>query len=156
MIESTKVASLNCVSGVYELYCKSSGLRYIGRSNAIGIRIMSHVYLLRNGSHDNQKLQRDFSIFSEGNFTYRVLYETTSLRLMKCKEQEFIDLHKSEGLYNKHMSSNTGAVANSISDETRRKMSDRQKGSANHFHGKKHSPETLLRMRESALKRVRK
>jgi hypothetical protein len=53
------------------------------------------------------------------------------------------------------MSSHTGAIGG-VTEETRRKQSDRQKGEKNHFHGKKHSEETIVLMKHAASNRKRK
>lgn len=146
MIETP--VELNAISGVYSLLCVATGKRYVGRSDEIGIRVMSHVYILRKNNHYNKKLQSDFNLYGESAFTYEILEESEP-SILKEVEQSYIDRLGKSNLYNKHMSSETGAEAGEITEETRIKQSERQMGEKNHFFGKNHSPETVLRMKEA-------
>lgn len=139
----------NTTSGIYALRCSESGRCYVGRSCAIGTRVMAHIYILRNGTHDNNALQADFVKYGESSFDYVVLKELRnySKQAMLDEEKKYIDSFDFKTLYNARKSSNVGAYADEITEETRVKQSLRQMGDKNHFHGKKHSEETLEKMR---------
>ncbi len=141
----------NTTPGIYAIVCSETGSRYVGRSNGIGTRVMAHIYLLRNGTHDNKRLQSDFTRFGEDKFNYTVLdklHNPTKEMLLE-REEFYISSFPFSELYNARRSSNVGASAGEITEETRLKQSLRQMGDKNHFHGKRHSEETLEKMRIS-------
>ena len=140
----------NDVSGIYQIECLETGKIYLGRSDTIGIRVMGHFYLLRNGTHYNKNLQSDFNLYKEDSFRFSIVEECDA-SMLKEVEGRLIRSKDKSMLYNKHMSENTGAVSGKITDETRKKQSDRQKGEKNHFFGKKHSPEAKEKIRQSKL-----
>lgn len=145
----------NDVSGIYLLGCKKSERVYIGRSDEIGKRIMGHVYILRKGGHYNSRLQADYDRFGENTFFIEIIEEVFVDRL-KEREEFWINKFDRSQLYNKHISANTGALPNTASLETRKKISEKQRGEKNHFFGKKHSEETLKKMREAARSRKKR
>ena len=134
--------------------CLSNGKRYIGRSADIGVRVMGHIYILRNGTHYNKKLLSDFRKYGEECFSYEVLQDIPSsdVEFTKICEETWMRFLDYKSLYNNRFST-LGAVKGEISEETRNKLSSRQVGEKNHFHGKTHSPETLAKMRESQANR---
>ena len=143
------------VSGVYQIACSKTGLVYIGRSENIGNRVMGHIYILRKNTHYNRRFQEDFNTYGEDSFIFSILEEAPASELLKIENDLILSIGRA-GLYNKHMSGSTGAFANTISEETRKKLSLRQVGSKNHFYGKKHSPETLEKMKKAQDDRKRK
>lgn len=118
---------------------------------SIGERVAGHFYILRKGTHYNRKLQIDFDLYGELHFTFEVLVEAPG-EYLKQLEDEFIKKTPKGESYNKRRSGNTGAEAG-FSDETRKKLSERQIGEKNHFYGKKHTAETIARMKISAAKK---
>ena len=145
-MNSRSPTSTTC--GIYLIGCTSTGKVYIGRSSDVGERIKSHFYILRKGTHYNSDFQRDFNKFGEDHFYSEILktVEVDDNETLIKSEQEFLNLYSKEELYTKR-NSNSGAVSGTITEETRKKLGDRQKGCKNHFYGKQHSEEHLAMLK---------
>jgi group I intron endonuclease len=59
--------------GVYKITNKITGDFYIGSSLHLAKRFSNHKYDLRRGTHPNHKLQNDFTIYGEDNFSFTTL-----------------------------------------------------------------------------------
>ena len=140
-------------SGVYELFCEATGKKYVGRSADVGMRIMSHIYILRKGNHYNKELQSDFDKIGEEFFDYRLIFKSENIDELMNKEHEFLNNISKKSLYNKRFSSRLGEVPGGMSQSQRNNISERQIGSKNHFFGKKHSEEAKAKIRASKLKK---
>lgn len=145
----------NGVSGVYLIRNVSNGKIYVGRSESVGHRVAGHFYILRNQTHYNRTLQEDFNLYGESCFEFEIIAEAEEFAL-KSLEESFLKSSDKSKLYNRHISGNTGATSKDITSDAKLKMSKNRSGNKNHFYGKKHSAETIERMRESARKRKRK
>lgn len=137
-------------AGIYEIYCQATGKCYIGRSSNIGVRVDSHFYILRKGTHYNHEFQSDFARYGISSFSVKVLEETEDIsrRNLINLEQKHLNLRVDRDLYTKR-NANVGAFSGEISEESRKKMSERQVGEKNHFYGKRHSAEHRQRLREN-------
>lgn len=60
--------------GIYQIRCKINARCYIGRANDINKRWSQHKNKLNNGKHVNQKLQKDWSKYSETNFEFTIIH----------------------------------------------------------------------------------
>lgn len=117
-------------AGVYAILNKVTGKVYIGSSQRLATRRSQHFSDLRRGSHHSQKLQRSFTKHGETAFVFFVLEECGSERLLS-QEQVAIDAFDScRRGYN--VSGHAGAV----------------------MRGRKHTPETLQKMRLTRRGRV--
>lgn len=67
--------NLKNVSGIYQIYCKSSGMSYVGCSVNIGNRLSQHLGKLKLNKHYNKNLQKDYNNHTVGDFT-AILLET--------------------------------------------------------------------------------
>ena len=64
----------NKVSGIYTITNKTTGRLYIGESLDIYRRWHDeHIPQLRKNCHYNKELQKDFSKYGEGNFSFEIL-----------------------------------------------------------------------------------
>ena len=134
--------------GIYQIHCSATGKVYIGRSSDINERILGHLYILRKGTHYNRELQLDFNTFGESTFSCKVLkiLSENDNEKLATEEQFFISGFDPSQLYTKR-NSNSGAFADSITEDTRKKLGDRQKGDKNHFYGKKHNAAKISEMK---------
>lgn len=80
--------------GVYCIQNKETNMIYIGSSIKINQRVMSHVYRLNSGKHDNKQLQKDWSKYGIDGFNFKIVCECSKDKLKKT-EQYFIDFYKS-------------------------------------------------------------
>ena len=60
-------------SGVYLIYNKINGKRYIGAASDVNQRRRGHFSDLRLNKHGNPLMQKDFNEFGEDNFEFVVL-----------------------------------------------------------------------------------
>ncbi|QKE56471.1 endonuclease [Bacillus phage YungSlug] len=114
---------------------------YVGRSKNIDARIKSHKRNLRKGTHKNTHLQNAWNKFGVESFEFSIICEC-SLDELVAKEGEYIGSYNSMDRdfgYNLNKETSGGLV---VSDETRKKLSERTKG-------RKVSEETRRKIGES-------
>jgi len=69
------------VSGIYRIYCRSTGLSYVGQAKNIEKRWQQHIDQLRDGTHANRRrdsdrenrLQEDWRKHGERSFQFSIL-----------------------------------------------------------------------------------
>jgi len=114
---------------------------------------------------ENKSNDRNFGYnLNEGGGQQKVISEETRKRMseaMKGKGNPNYGKHWSEEVKQKIRDSNTGKIVSeetrkkiseiskNMSEETRKKISDAHTGDKNHFYGKRHSEESILKMSES-------
>lgn len=153
-------------SGIYKITCVPTGKVYIGSAFDFVIRRTEHKYHLRRGNHHNQHLQNAWNKYGEFNFSFELIGEYKPDDLKK-QEQYWVDFYQSA---NPELGFNIAAIISAPmagrnhSPETRKKISESQKGipvpSRRHkrspesiektiaaHRGKKRSPEACLRIR---------
>lgn len=88
-------------SGIYEIKCLANEKIYIGKAKIIEKRFNQHLYHLKNGSHFNRELQKDFNNFGEAQFIFTIVLQCSEKELNQ-KEQFFIKSLIKDGkvLYN--------------------------------------------------------
>lgn len=84
--------------GVYEIRC-SNGRRYIGSSDNMERRQRNHLTKLRAGRHQNPHLQRAWSKYGAGAFTFLVV-ETCAVDEQYAVEQRHLDAADKADLFN--------------------------------------------------------
>jgi len=135
-------------AGIYLITNIVTGQVYVGGASDLKRRWGSHRYQLRNGVHNNQKLQSSFVEHGESSFVFSILENINDPSFIKEKERHWIGLFLKNGahlLYNKVML--PGAVGMQRTDDQKQRMSDRQKG-------KTFSDETRKRMSHAAKNRT--
>ena len=133
------------MKGIYLIRCKSENKVYIGQSNNIKKRFSLHLANLRKNKHSNSYLQQAFNKYGENDFTYEVIFELKDNNLDREKlynlEIYYISLyHSNDRMYGYNIESG-GKSFGRVSDETKRKI-----GNANR--GNLHSEETKKRLSE--------
>lgn len=176
-IDSTKVVLCDTTnqkkSGIYKIINKNNGKYYVGSAHSFQRRWEKHRRTLRNGCHANDYLQNSWNKYGEKSFGFFVV-EVTELKSLLIREQHYLDIAKNEQekCYNLNFSAKGGIMSDyarkklmgrKVSMETRRKISDKKKGTTlTEEHKKKISDkmrnrtrpftdEHRLRLRESHL-----
>jgi len=122
------------ISGVYKITNEENGKYYIGSSNNINTRWVTHRKQLNNGTHNNAKLQGGWNKYGEKSFMFGVVLE--------CDERDILDeeqkeLDKAWGI--------DGRTIYNIAKNTTAPMT----GVASPMKGKHHTPKTCNQMSET-------
>jgi group I intron endonuclease len=126
---------------VYKIENKLNGKQYIGQTiRALKERWIEHCKKTSDCSAIANAIQK----YGKENFSIDILYTTNSVDMLNRKEQEFIK--KFNTLRPKGYNLTTGGLNFIRSEETKRKLSERQKGDKNHMFGKKASSRTRRKM----------
>jgi group I intron endonuclease len=76
--------------GVYAVFCKTTGLPYIGSSVNVYARTFTHVTALRRGRHESHKLMHAWKTYGEDAFDI-VILEFCPKETLAEREQHYID-----------------------------------------------------------------
>jgi hypothetical protein len=100
----------NTEIGIYKITNLLNNRVYIGQSEHLSIRFNQHVTLLKNGSHHNKELQKDFSGMNEKKdleffLDFEIIKPCLKSELNQM-EQQYIDQHRNQygedTVYNKN------------------------------------------------------
>ena len=116
-------------SGIYCIENKADGKCYVGKSVNIPKRWNEHKGALRNGRHFNKHLQKAWDFYGEESFRFMVLEYANPDKLAEL-EIAYISEHNAfgENGYNFTMGGDGGLLGMPKSEETRRKISEANKG----------------------------
>lgn len=137
--------------GIYKITNKENGRVYIGQSINIEKRIKRHKRDMKNGKEKPRSLQNDYDRTPD-SFEFSVLRECTVDELDSL-ENYYIDVEKSinpDNVYNIKRGGNWGT--RTVTEETRRKISEKLAGENAPHYGKHPSKETLALRSESMKK----
>ena|SRR5271157_1730081 len=82
--------ALGEIPGVYAIFCKATGLPYIGSSVNVYARTFTHITALRRGRHESNKLMHAWKTYGEVEFDIVILEFCPKETLLE-KEQQYID-----------------------------------------------------------------
>jgi len=85
--------ALGEIPGVYAIFCKTTGLPYIGSSVNVYARTFTHVTALRRGRHESHKLMHAWKTYGEDAFDIIILEFCPKEQLTE-REQHYIDTWK--------------------------------------------------------------
>lgn len=116
------------MSGVYQIYNTVNGKRYIGSSIHIEQRFKEHLRNLRSNKHINAHLQSAWNKYGEQSFVLEEIELCEPDQCLKI-EQEYIDYyHAADKNFGYNIDPYTNHSGNTLSEETRKKMSEKAKG----------------------------
>ena len=142
--------------GIYMIQNKVNNKMYIGQAVDIEKRWKHHMWGLGGGYHDNKHLQNSWKRDGEENFEFTILLECEESDLNMYEEYFIFELMTYDPIvgYNKNYGGDSGRPT----EETKRKISENQKGAKNHNFGKHFSKETRRKMSLSmrGIKHIRK
>jgi group I intron endonuclease len=131
------------IPGVYSIENTVNGKLYIGSAQDIHYRRRKHIERLRADSHANEHLQYAWNKYSESAFVFTVL-EVTRIDDLLTREQTWIDelgvCDRSKG-YNIALYAGAPMRGRKASEDTKAKL-------AKNWKGRKHTPESIEKMRE--------
>lgn len=154
-------------TGVYRIRNVVNGKVYIGSAaRSFRARWADHRKRLRSGSHPNQHLQAAWLKHGEQAFAFEIV-EPCDPRFVIAYEQVFIDHYRStDRLFGYNLSPTAGScrgvkhtietrARNSARQRLRPPPSEETRARISKAHqGRKNTPETIAKMRESARRRV--
>lgn len=82
--------ALGEIPGVYAIFCKATGLPYIGASVNVYARTFNHITSLRRGRHSSQKLLHAWKTYGENEFDI-VILEFCPKEQLAEREQYYIN-----------------------------------------------------------------
>lgn len=136
------------MTGIYGFCNKENGKWYVGQAVKIQKRINTHLWMLRHGKHRNELMQKDWLMFGEKAFFWKVLEECDEEQLDE-KEVYWIAQKKSfESGYNQTIGG-YGQPGRVMPEKEKQWRHDRFLGEGNPMYGKKHTEETRRKLRES-------
>ena len=112
------------VCGIYKITNKINNKVYIGQSVGVYFRWYHHKWELRNNRHFNIHLQRAWNKYGEDNFEFDII-ELCLPEELYDKERFYISKYNSMVLGYNH---NEGGIGWRHTDETKRKISEANKG----------------------------
>lgn len=111
-------------AGIYQITNIKNGKRYIGSAKNVPARKNTHFSALRKGMHHNPHLQAAWGKYGEAAFSFCCL-ERCDVEYLLIREQHWLDMVTPEYNILRVAGRPIGHV---VSEETRRKISERMKG----------------------------
>ena len=151
--------------GIYKITNTINGKIYIGQSARLSKRLYDHRTALKNNYHKNQHLQNSYNKYGDV-FEIEIIVFCDDESELDALERFYIAYYDSTdpmkgynketgGNLNKHLSEETRKKLSEAqkgkhhSEETRKKISEAQKGEKNPNWGKHHSEETRKKLSEA-------
>lgn len=75
------------ISGVYAIHCTTKNKWYVGSSNDVARRLNTHKRELANGSHNNLKLQHDYTELGPSAFSFVILVRDVPEEMLLAYEK---------------------------------------------------------------------
>jgi group I intron endonuclease len=139
----------NC--GIYRIVCIAEGHDdsdcYVGQAVDLKTRKNNHFNQLKNSKHKNKHLQRAYNKYGKENFIFEILELCEKDKQILTYWERYYKLYYSAKYNIREVEdSNLGLK---MSDETKKKISERNKGKPSVMLGKNHSEETRKKIRNS-------
>lgn len=139
------------IVGIYQIKNRINGHLYIGQSSNMRVRWMKHIDYLKKNKHWNKHLQSAWNLYTEINFTFEVL-ELCDISELTIKEQHHFDRLAQETVtYNKGLFTDNPFRGRKHSNETINKLRRLNTGANNKRYGIVMSDETKQKIRLSKL-----
>ena len=111
------------ISGIYCIENLVNGKKYVGQSVDIKKRWRNHRYKLNCQEHGNAHLQNAWNCYGKDNFKFYII-ETCDIGCLDEKERYYIHLFKSNDRSFGYNDTDGGHSNKSLSEETKRKISN--------------------------------
>lgn len=144
--------------GIYFIINLQNGKKYIGSTNCFIKRLRSHNLDLRKNQHGNKYLQRAYNKQNGEDFLFKIneICENTLDREQELLNEIFLNQNHNDYYYN------ISTIANSppnhsgkkLTENHKRKISKSQSGENGNNFGKKHSIETIEKMKKIKLNKT--
>ncbi len=154
--------NLNKVIGVYKIENILNGKIYIGGSNNLKSRVLTHKTRLRENTHHNKHLQNSWNKYGKENFKFETIEECGVYELEEREQYWFSFYKKTNIMFNARpvVNSNLGIkhseehinnwrksrIGFKFSKAVIEKMKEKNSGSGNGMYGKHHTEETKQKM----------
>jgi group I intron endonuclease len=136
-------------SGVYKIRNVVTDRVYIGSSVDMESRRKQHLRNLKKKQHINSYLQRSYNKYGKGAFIFSILEECEQDQLLE-REQFWFEFHTKNGkVYNVKPLCVHSILGMKLSPETRKKISESNKGKPSSRKGVKMSEETKRKISET-------
>lgn len=136
-------------SGIYAIKNKMNNKMYIGQSVNVNKRKSYHLWLLRNNSHFNPKLQNAFNKYGEENFEF-VILEKCNKEELDDKEIEYISRYNTTNNGYNICEGGEGSLGRTLSEETKQKISNANTGRKQDEVAKKRKSEAIKELWKTA------
>lgn len=136
-------------SGIYAIKNKMNNKMYIGQSVNVNKRKSYHLWLLRNNSHFNPKLQNAFNKYGEENFEF-VILEKCNKEELDDKEIEYINRYNTTNNGYNICEGGEGSLGRTLSEETKQKISNANTGRKQDEVAKKRKSEAMKELWKTA------
>ena len=127
--------------------CKINGKSYVGQSKNISRRWKQHRWELNGGYHANKGLQDDWNAYGEDNFEFKVIQKCNKENLDDLEIIHIKELNTFENGYNE-TKGGKGSKGIMVSEETKRRISEANKGKEGFWIGKNLSEEHKNKLKE--------
>jgi group I intron endonuclease len=163
---------VNKICGIYELINQTNGKRYIGQSVNIEMRFRKHKSELKNNKHLNEHLQRSYNLGHKFDYNIILECERCDLNFYEIGCIKGFEACNGDKGYNiglggdvpmlgiKHSETTKQKISISSfgkhnpSEETRRKLSEGQRGEKSAWYGRKHTEEEKRKISEGNLGKI--
>jgi len=136
-------------TGIYGIFNKCSGAWYIGQSIDIEKRWSQHKIDLKSNTHDNPRLQRSWNVHGQSSFEFVVVEAHDEYDETYITERElFWILKVGYPDRSKCFNLREAGAKGKLSEETKRKIGLSHVGKPGAMRGKRHTPETRLKMKQ--------
>lgn len=134
-----------CKSGIYAIENTVTHYVYVGQTKMRFIkRYWHHCWKLKNGSHDNCFLQRAYNVYGDSAFLFRVLAVVEQDQDIDNMERKFIAFYRNINLcYNIQSGGQDSHCSRPLSSEAKKKIGEKNR---QHMLGRKASAETKKKM----------
>ena len=86
--------------GIYKIVCQKTNCIYYGQTSCFLRRCFQHLKLLKDHCHPCKRLQEDFNLYSQRNFTFEIISIEYSLQQRLKEETTLIENTFEKKLYN--------------------------------------------------------
>lgn len=122
--------------GIYKITNTANGKVYIGQSTQLFRRLDSHQVDLKNNHHHNQHLQNSYNKYGDV-FEIEIIKYCNDESELDDLERYYIEYYDAMNPTKGYNKESGGHLNKHLSEETKKKISDSQKGEKNHMFGKK-------------------